>query len=69
MKSQEMRLDAEVDAGSLKITEKRINMLREGSKGTYYEGCQMHQNQEIDGDEDRKPGGRTIVKEMWKVWG
>ena len=23
--------------------------------------------QEIDGEEDRKPGGKTLVKEIWKV--
>ena len=22
-----------------------------------------------DGEEERKPGGKTRVKEMWKVWG
>ena len=29
----------------------------------------MHQHQEGDGEEDRKPGGKTRVKEIWKVWG
>ena len=29
----------------------------------------MHQYQERDGEEDRKPGGKTRVKEIWKVWG
>ena len=28
----------------------------------------MHQNQERDREEDRKPGGKTRVKELWKVW-
>ena len=26
----------------------------------------MHQ--ERDGEEDRKPGGKTRVKDIWKVW-
>ena len=29
----------------------------------------MHQYQERDGEEDRKPGGKTHVKEIWKVCG
>ena len=28
----------------------------------------MHQYQERDGEEDRKPCGKTRVKEIWKVW-
>ena len=27
----------------------------------------MHQFQERDGEEDRQPGGKTRVKEIWKV--
>ena len=27
----------------------------------------MHQNQERDGERDRKPGGKTCVKEIRKV--
>ena len=28
----------------------------------------MHQYQERDREEGRKPGGETHVKEIWKVW-
>ena len=24
---------------------------------------------ERDGEEDRKPGGKILVKEVWEVWG
>ena len=27
----------------------------------------MHQYEKRDGEEDRKPGGKTRVKEIWKV--
>ena len=29
----------------------------------------MQQYQERDGEEDRIPGGKICVKEIWKVWG
>ena len=32
-------------------------------------GNKMHQYWERDGEEDRKPGGKTCVKEVWKVSG
>ena len=27
------------------------------------------ENKERDGEKDRKPGGKTLVKEIWKVCG
>ena len=29
----------------------------------------MHQYQERDGEKDRKPGGKTLVKDIWEVGG
>ena len=29
----------------------------------------MHQCHERDGEEDRNPGGKTRVKEVWEEWG
>ena len=31
------------------------------------EEWQMHQDQERYGEEDRRPGGRTSVKDIWNV--
>ena len=28
----------------------------------------MHQYQERDGEEDRKPGGKTLEKEIWRTY-
>ena len=33
------------------------------------EGRRLHRYQERDGEEDRKPGGKLRVIDIWEVWG
>ena len=66
MKTRNGRGLVKVASAVMKIEEKRLQWY-EHSKGR--EEWQMHRYQERDGEEDRKPGGKTHVIEILKAWG
>ncbi len=73
IRSEHARRSVKVAPVTKKITEKRLKWYRHVRRRD--EGHVLRRMldasvpEERDGKEDRKPGGKTRVKEIWKVWG
>ena len=69
IRNEHVRGSVKVAPVTKKITETRPRLVKRRDEGHKLRRMLDAPVQERDGEEDSKSGGKTRLKEIWKVWG